>query len=115
VARGSRITVDPDAKIHIEEVNDRLRRWLAGEITSDAVRIAPVDTGVMAENIAPAFDSHLVVAPYGGEEHNPDVPFYQEYGTENMPAQPFLRPAAYKRRRPPNDLMLRDELAGVTR
>jgi hypothetical protein len=111
VARGSRIEVDPTAQVHIAEVNDRLRRWLAGQITSDARRIGAVDTGTMVENIQPALDSHVVVAPFGGAEENPDVPIWQEYGTENMPAQPFLRPAAYRRRRPPNDLMDRDELA----
>lgn len=111
MGRGTRIEVDPQADVHIREVNDRIRRWLASEITRDARRIAPIDTGTMAENIHPELDSHVVVAPFGGEEHDPDVPFYQEYGTENMPAQPFLRPAAYKKRRPPNDLMDRDQYA----
>lgn len=115
----ARIYVEaPDAQIHIDEIRDDLRRWLADEVATDARRFAPVDTGYLSTHIWPEDDGHRVVASGAGRPPNADAPAYVEFGTRphlisnafgrgitvmhpGTPAQPYLRPAAYKRRRIP--------------
>lgn len=108
-----------DAQIHIDEIRDDIRHWLAGEIQTDAQRFAPVDTGYLSTHIEIHDDAHRVVATGAGVPPNEDAPAYVEFGTRphlihnafgipgytvqhpGTPAQPYLRPAAYKRRRIP--------------
>jgi hypothetical protein len=119
----------PTAQIHIDEINDNLRNWLAGEIAADARRYAAVDTGYMATHIVVEEDGHKVTALGAGIPPNRDAPAYVEYGTRphlipnafgwgitvrhpGTRAQPFLRPAAYKPRRiPPSVIFSRSSLA----
>lgn len=75
-------------------VDERLLTRICDEIAQDANRHAPVDTGRLSKsyhvtNVAPG-----VKRVQSGVEYAPDV----ELGTVNMPAQPHLRPAVYKRR-----------------
>lgn len=70
-------------------LDDRLGPAIAG----DARRLAPVDTGTLRDSIRHEVSGGvlwvLVGVDYGG-----DV----ECGTSRMAAQPFLRPALYRRR-----------------
>ena len=108
----------PDAQIHIDGIRDDLRRWLAGEVASDARRFAPQDTGYLSTHIWPRDDGHRVVASGAGMPPNADAPAYVEFGTRPHPIpnafglgitvmhpgtdpQPYLRPAAYRRRKIP--------------
>lgn len=119
----------PGADAHIAAIRSELRKWLAGEVAKDARRYAAVDTGYLSTHIVVADDATRVVALGAGTPPNRDAPAYVEYGTRpheihnafgwgitahhpGTPAQPFLRPAAYKRRRiPPSVVKARASLA----
>lgn len=115
---------DPTAQIHIDEIREDLADWLAGAVARDARRYAPVDTGYLHTHIDPQPDPEgrvghrRVVAAGAGMPPNADAPAYVEFGTRphDIPnafglgftvhhpgteAQPYLRPAAYTRRRVP--------------
>lgn len=108
----------PTAQAHIDAINEQLRHWLAEQVAKDASRYAPVDTGYLSTHIVVERDSTRVVAKGAGRPPNEDAPVYVEYGTQphyirnafgfgitvlhpGTKAQPYLRPAAYKRRRIP--------------
>lgn len=106
------------AQIHIDEIRRDIRIWLAEEISRDAKRYAARDTGYMKAHIGPTHDHTRVTAPGAGMPPNADAPAYVEFGTRphlipnafglgitvqhpGTEAQPFLRPAAYTKRRVP--------------
>jgi len=108
----------PTAQAHIDAIQSELRHWLAEEVAHDARRYAPIDTGYLSTHIVVSDDATRVVALGAGLPPNADAPAYVEYGTRPHPipnafgwgitvhhpgteAQPYLRPAAYKRRRIP--------------
>lgn len=70
-------------------------------VKDDAHTHAPEDTGLLEENFAlqTRMKRGEVVARVGikgGAKKNPDTPYYfrmVEFGTEHMPAHPFMRPA----------------------
>lgn len=74
---------------------------LLHHIADDARRYAPVETGALEAGIH-VEDSvggkGAVVSSREVPGDDPDVPVYVEYGTQNMAAQPYMRPAAYQRR-----------------
>ena len=113
----------PSAQIHIDEIAADIREWLADEVASDARRYAPVDTGYLSTHIWPSHNNTRVTASGAGMPPNADAPAYVEYGTRphDIPnafgwgitvrhpgthAQPYLRPAAYTRRRVPPSVIL---------
>lgn len=61
------------------------------DVVDDMKRLAPVDTGKLRDSIqqVPGQPAIQITAPYAG---------FVEKGTEIMPAQPFVRPALYRRR-----------------
>lgn len=113
----------PTAQIHIDEIRVDILDWLADAIAADARRYAPIDTGYLHEHIDPRPDPtspfhKLVVAAGAGMPPNAEAPAYVEFGTRphDIPnafglgftahhpgteAQPYLRPAAYTKRRVP--------------
>jgi len=109
----------PTAQAHIDAIRADLRAWLADVVARDARRFAPRDTGFLKHHgIVVTPDNRRVVAVGAGRPPNPDAPAYVEYGTRphDIPnafglgftvrhpgtrAQPFLRPAAYRKRRIP--------------
>lgn len=119
----------PMAQVHIDAIEHQLRRWLAEQVAKDARRYAAVDTGYMKSHIVTADDFHRVVALGAGIPPDKDVPAYVEYGTRphripnafgwgitvehpGTKAQPFLRPAAYRKRAiPPWVVQARANLA----
>lgn len=105
----------PLADVHIDAIQRDLRHWLAEAVQKDAVRYAPVDTSYLKTHIEIQDDARRVVATGAGIPPNKDAPAYVEFGTRahDIPnafgwgitvrhpgteAQPFLRPAAYRRR-----------------
>lgn len=108
----------PTAQAHVDEINEQLRHWLAEQVAQDASRYAPEDTGYLSTHIVVSRDGRRVTALGAGTPPNEEAPVYVEYGTRPHPipnafghgvtvmhpgtdAQPFMRPAAYKRRRIP--------------
>lgn len=69
---------------------------LTEAIADDARRYAPVLTGALRSSIRTGVDDSTGYVIAGNEDV--DYAAYQEFGTSKMSAQPYLRPAAYKRR-----------------
>jgi hypothetical protein len=102
---------EPDLSDHVGMIRAKLLKRFGDAVAKDAQRIAPVDTGLLKSEIsandtgsrvtantdyaAPVEFGHRVVvsSEYGqGYHHTPE-------GTETfVPAQPYLRPAAYRKR-----------------
>jgi hypothetical protein len=109
----------PDAQIHIDAIAADVRHWLAEQVAKDARRFAPRDTGYLSQQgIEVNADATRVTATGAGMPPNAEAPAYVEYGTRphaipnafgrgitvmhpGTDAQPFLRPAAYRKRRVP--------------
>lgn len=120
---------NPGAQIRIDEINDQLRHWLAGAVAKDMRRLAARDTSYMANHIVITPDASRVIVLGAGIPPNKDAPVYVEYGTRahDIPnafgwgftarhpgtqAQPFMRPAAYRKRAiPPWVVQARASLA----
>ena len=64
-------------------------RYLVLLVEAEAKKLCPVDTGKLRASITPVIESWA--AGYVGT--NTHYAPYVEYGTEKMPAQPFLEPA----------------------
>lgn len=134
MARRTIYVEDPMAQVHIDEIRVDILDWLGDAIARDARRYAPRDTGYMATHINVHKDPATpfrakVVAEGAGIPPNRDAPAYVEFGTRphDIPnawgmgftvhhpgtrPQPFLRPAAYtKRRVPPSIVHSRASLA----
>ncbi len=84
------------------EIEERLKRKIAGklagialQIEGEAKRLCPRDTGNLANSIGvEKVDPDglaLLVGSFGVEYAQ-----YPEFGTQNAPAQPYLRPAVEK-------------------
>jgi hypothetical protein len=112
----------PGAEAHIAAISADLLEWLAGSVASDARRYAPIDTGYLSTHIWPSHNNSRVVASGAGMPPNADAPAYVELGTRPHPipnafglgftvmhpgteAQPYLRPAAYTKRRIPPSIV----------
>lgn len=108
----------PDAQIHIDEIRDDVRHWVAEEIARDVRRFAPRDTTYMSRHIVVSDDATRIDVLGAGQPPNPEAPAYVEFGTRphwipnafghGVPVwhpgtqpQPFLRPAAYRKRSVP--------------
>lgn len=119
VARRLYIEVPSFEQVHLKRIDAELRAWLAQEIARDARRYAPRDTGYLKAHIFPTHGNHRVTALGAGMPPNDEAPAYVEFGTRphqirnafgwgitvNHPGtepQPYLRPAAYTRRRIPS-------------
>ncbi len=68
-------------------------QWLGEQITTEMRSNAPVETGHLADScFFVVHDDHLEVG------NSAEYAAYVEYGTEDQRAEPFARPAVYKRR-----------------
>jgi HK97 gp10 family phage protein len=87
-----------EALIYMTAQCEPLGDQIAGEIAADAKRSAPIRTGVLRGSI---YSERL---PNGGTRLNWRIgataayAIFVEKGTRKMAAQPFLRPALYRRR-----------------
>lgn len=81
--------VNPTAMAKVEYLLQRAQEQILEEIAEDATRMAPMDTGALKASIHVRGNKVVV-----GTDHW----IYPEYGTENMRAEPYMRPALYKKR-----------------
>jgi len=103
-----RVFIDADAIGHVEaDVEEFLDTELGPLITEDAIRYAPKRTGRLAGGIEYFADGQQLIV-YSTAAYSLDVEFghrvYHRFtrtvGPEEVPEQPFLRPALYKYRSP---------------
>lgn len=98
----TRVVIDPDGIAKMSLAVQEMLNGVAQDIEQDAKRLAPVgETGQLRDGIEamPAVDDHVLVRvrrSVPGDD--PDVPVYVEFGTESNPAQPYMRPATYRKR-----------------
>lgn len=113
----------PLAQVHIDAIRRDIQIWLCDEIARDARRYAPRDTGYLKAHIGPSHNHTRVTAPGAGMPPNADAPAHVEFGTQpheipnafgiegltvqhpGTEPQPYLRPAAYTRRRVPPSII----------
>lgn len=97
-----RVDMDPSGQARIAEAALRLRQRLAEDVAEDARRLAPSDTGALRAGIhvETSGEDVTVVSSRHVDGDDPKVPVYVELGTHDAPAQPYLRPAVYRRRTP---------------
>ena len=105
----------PMADVHIREIQTDIRHWLADVIARDMRILAAEDTGYMKTHIVVEDDARRVRVLGAGIPPNRDAPIYVEFGTRphripnafgwgitvmhpGTQAQPFMRPAAYRKR-----------------
>lgn len=86
-----RVQISQTGLARIEAEASRVVAKVTDEIAEDARRLAPVDTGALRSSIA-------AVPSEGRVEARSDHAVYVELGTRHMRAQPYLRPAAYRKR-----------------
>lgn len=86
--------MDAHAEAQIEAAVRRLLDNVADDIEADAQRIVPVDTGHLRSTIHRGpVEGHSVKI-----HADADYAAYVELGTRHMDAQPYLKPALYRKR-----------------
>lgn len=119
-----RVVIDPAGMGHLDLILERLTHNVVEEIADDARRRCPVDTGELEESIGTRYPGprhgqvtvgtdHWHPTEYGSPPHtirvrNAKVLANRETGEffgrtvqhPGTPEQPFMRPAAYTKRRP---------------
>ncbi|MFD5711326.1 HK97-gp10 family putative phage morphogenesis protein [Streptomyces pharetrae] len=85
----TRVVVNPGWEMEIRRAAERKAEEIAEEVAKDARRLAPVDTGHLRASIRTEGNQVIAEADYAA---------YVELGTEDQRAQPFLRPALYRKR-----------------
>jgi HK97 gp10 family phage protein len=86
-------TWEPGLPEHIHRIAADVLEPVAQAVHTDAVRLVPIDTGDLQRSLYLHIDQAGLSARIGS---GLDYARYVEYGTENMDAQPYLRPAAYR-------------------
>jgi HK97 gp10 family phage protein len=89
----------------LETINDELKSELneaieevSESIRDDAKQAAPVDTGTLMRSIKSVLESMGTYIAKGIVGTNVEYAPYQEFGTQKMQAQPYLRPALDRNR-----------------
>lgn len=115
---GARIVMDPAGLARIDHLGDDIRDDITDEVEREMRRRVPVDTGELEESIHQTGDGVIVVgtdhwAPteYGSAPHTirstgpwplrngeTGETFGRVVHHPGTPAQPFIRPAVYKKR-----------------
>lgn len=80
----------------IEKSKDLVKET-AYKIEADAKRLAPVDTGRLRASINTDFEKDGLAAEIGT---NVEYAEFVEDGTSKSPAQPYMKPAAFKNEEP---------------
>lgn len=86
-----RLNWNASARAHLAEAVEHAQGLLAEDIAEDAKRFAPVETGRLRDSIRAEGNRVVVGVDYWQ---------YPEFGTSEMAAEPYLRPATYRRRTP---------------
>ena len=95
-----RVVFDPSGMIRLERaVSDRVTRPVTTAVADDMRRYVPVLTGALRSTIRVQYPSDTEGQVWvGNVSLGVDYHLYQEYGTRYMAAQPYARPALFKRR-----------------
>lgn len=97
----------------IDEIHTTdLMHRLGTEVADDMRRFVPKDKHILVTGIDLAYVSDKLaritsIRPGGGGGHGPsqaqyeeEVPYFVEFGTHHSRAQPYMRPAVYRKRHP---------------
>lgn len=77
------------------QVGSREIEGIAADIRSDAATNAPIESGALADSVTIDGSSNARRARYTVQTGEPYAGFV-EFGTNDTPAEPFMRPAAKK-------------------
>jgi hypothetical protein len=80
----------------LEQINGFVDEEIIPDVVDDMKRLAPVDTGALRDSIESWPGGRITISATSPEGH--PYPADVEFGTEIMAAQPFVRPAVYRRR-----------------
>lgn len=94
------IVINPAGMAGLRAECVRWQHQIADEVARDARRFAPVRTGALKANIYRVGGRVYVSGGEyaAGRRRGTFYWFFNEYGTRRMRAQPFMRPAIFKRR-----------------
>lgn len=94
-------TEDLQAFAEIQYASVRYARAVAREVGRDAKRYCPVDTGALRASIYAEVDGNVTRIWVGTNPRGDGVDYalFVEFGTSRMAAQPYMRPALFKRRK----------------
>lgn len=90
-------TLEANAGIVEGAADNVIRKW-SGKVVQEARRLVPVDTGNLRSSIR--FDPNTRTIRAVGGAGGRVYAGYVEFGTSRMKAQPYLRPALAKYRKP---------------
>lgn len=95
--KGSRVTIDPAGMSALQEAVDAGLKSLGKTIVSEARGNVRKDTGDLADSIEARVEDGVLTVTAGSGLPD-DRAIFNEIGTAEVPAQPYLRPAVYKPR-----------------
>ena len=87
---------DKLAKLFEEMPQILVDEEIVPEVVKDMKRMAPVATGNLRDGIEPMGEGRIGIT--AENEQGQSYVEFVEFGTENAPAQPFIRPALYRKR-----------------
>lgn len=93
-----RIRVNDTGAAQLQDAADRHAGRLAEDMADDMRRMVPVLSGLLRSTIRVEHGSPVTRIWVGDTAAGVDYHLYQEFGTSRMAAQPFIRPAVYRRR-----------------
>lgn len=95
----TRVVMNASGLIRLRRVVDeRLVHPITDAVAEDARRYVPVLSGDLLSTIEAEHLEGEGRVYCGSVERGIDYHLYQEFGTSKMAAQPYMRPALYKRR-----------------
>lgn len=94
----TRVRIYAPGMAELQAAVDEYRGRLAEDIADDMERLAPVLSGDLKDTIRVEHGSPVTRIWIGDVAAGVDYHLYQEFGTSKMAAQPFIRPAVYRRR-----------------
>ena len=96
---GVRVVPYPPGRVHLAKVVDaKLVHPITDAVAEDMTRYVPVLSGDLLSTIEAEHLDGEGRVNFGDVSRGIDYHLYQEYGTSRMAAQPYARPALYKRR-----------------
>jgi HK97 gp10 family phage protein len=93
-----RVRVNATGHAQLQAAADRYAGELAEDMADDMRRMVPVLSGLLRSTIRVEHGSPVTRIWVGDTAAGVDYHLYQEFGTSRMAAQPFIRPAVYRRR-----------------
>lgn len=102
MARGTHVQIRGLKKLQaradrlVQEVRDAAEAAVteaAEEVRADMIQNVPTDRGALRDSIRADVDKKTLSAEVGPRGRDQYYGYFQEFGTKNMPAQPFAGPA----------------------